>query len=62
MGAAETGAEGSNPEGAAKLNVVIVGAADSGPWESGADEEGGAKLYDVSTSIRSDGEDGISTG
>ena len=60
MGAAEIREGGPSDEGAAlKLNAVIVGAADKGPCASGADE---AKLNEVSTSMRSVGDDGISTG
>ena len=59
VGAAETGDDKSKGAGAVKLNVVNVAAADRGPGESGAEEEG-ARLNDVSTSIRSQGDEGMS--
>ena len=40
VGAAEIGEGGPSDEGAAKLKVVIVGAADNGPREPGADDDG----------------------
>ena len=61
VGAAEMGDEGPKEEGAAKLNAEIVGAADNGLWEPGAEFDG-AKLNEESTSIRSQGDDGMSRG
>ncbi len=39
MGAAEMG-DGGSKDADLKLNAVIVGAADSGPWEPGAEDDG----------------------
>lgn len=62
VAAAERGTGEPRGAGALKLNAVIVGAADSGgEWASGAEVDG-AKLNDVSTSIRSEGVEGMSSG
>lgn len=62
VGAAERGTGEPRGTGAPKLNPVMVAAADKGGVSASGADVDGAKLNDVSTSIRSEGVDGMSRG